>query len=129
MTSYGRARWDNDSDAGFETELPQEVIEKLRLAYAITVHKAQGSQFKRVIFAAVDGRNLDRTLVYTAITRASQHVVVMGDIDAVREAIMRPPSATHRLVGLGEFLDEVTSESTLLNLHCSSFETGNVQTY
>ncbi len=110
MTSYGRARWDNDSDVGFETELPQEVIAKLRLAHAITVHKAQGSQFKRVIFAAVDGRSLDRTLVYTAITRASQHVVVMGDIDAVRKAIMRPPSAAHRLVGLGGFLDEVVGE-------------------
>ncbi|MDN3632571.1 AAA family ATPase [Vibrio lentus] len=110
MTSYGRAWWDNDSDTGFETELPIEVIEKLHLAYGITVHKAQGSQFRHVIFVAVDGQSLDRTLVYTAITRASHHAVVMGDINAVNKAISRPPSAANRLVGLGQFLDEIVEE-------------------
>jgi len=107
VETYGRVCWDDGSSEGYITELPLEVIEVIQLAYGITVHKSQGSQFKYAIFAALNSRNLDRTLVYTAVTRASQHVVVMGDIEAVNRAIVAPPSASNRHVGLGDFLDEI----------------------
>ncbi len=82
-------------------------LDELAPAFAITVHKSQGSQFPRTIFATTKAANLDRTLVYTAITRASEHVVVMGDLVSVKKAIIEPPSSFSRNVGLGDFLDDV----------------------
>lgn len=57
-----------------------EQVENLDLAYAITVHKAQGSEFPCVIFAALDNseRLLTRNLLYTALTRARSLLVVVG---------------------------------------------------
>ncbi|MCG9578178.1 ATP-binding domain-containing protein [Vibrio tubiashii] len=42
----------------------------MELGYAITLHKAQGSQFPRIIIALQNGRIVDRAWLYTAITRA-----------------------------------------------------------
>lgn len=107
VVTYGRVCWDDGSDDGYTTELPFEVLQSIQLAYGITVHKSQGSQFKHTIFAVVNTANLDRTLVYTAITRARQHCVVMGDIEVVNRAIVELPCASKRCVGLGDFLDEI----------------------
>lgn len=72
-------------------------------AYAITCHKSQGSQFKRVIIPIVASRILDRSLLYTAITRAQEQVVLVGDRKAFEEAITNPPNPDVRETGL-EFL-------------------------
>jgi exodeoxyribonuclease V alpha subunit len=55
----------------------------------MTVHKSQGSQFNRVIVAMKDSRNLDRHLIYTAVTRAKHQVVFIGDKDAFYGALER----------------------------------------
>jgi exodeoxyribonuclease V alpha subunit len=71
-------------------EIPRnEVIQKLRLAYAITVHKCQGSEFDIIILPMVreHGRMLQRNLFYTAVTRAKKRVWVLGDRGAVQRAI------------------------------------------
>lgn len=71
-------------------EFPRkDVLNKLRLAYAITVHKSQGSEFDTVIFPIVraQGRMLQRNLFYTAITRAKKRVWLLGDSMAVQKAI------------------------------------------
>lgn len=62
---------------------------KLRLAYAITVHKCQGSEFDTIIMPMVraHGRMLQRNLFYTAVTRARKRVWVLGDRSAVSKAI------------------------------------------
>jgi exodeoxyribonuclease V alpha subunit len=72
----------------------------LQLAYAMTVHKSQGSQFRRVIVPIQRSRLLDRTLVYTAITRATEQVVLVGDLAVLQEAIMAPPVASRRQTGM-----------------------------
>jgi exodeoxyribonuclease V alpha subunit len=77
------------------------VIDALELAYCITTHKAQGSQFARVVVACSRGSLLDRAIIYTAITRATKAVVLLGDIEAVTEAVARPPKATERVTTLG----------------------------
>ena len=69
------------------------------LAYAITVHKAQGSQFKRVIVPVIRSRLLDRTLIYTALTRGMEQVVFIGDRDAFDRPIIAPPRSHERQVG------------------------------
>lgn len=71
-------------------EFPRkDVLQKLRLAYAITVHKSQGSEFDTVILPIVrtQGRMLQRNLFYTAVTRAKRKVWLLGDTVAVQKAI------------------------------------------
>jgi exodeoxyribonuclease V alpha subunit len=49
----------------------------MQLGYAITLHKAQGSQFPRVIIALQKGKIVDRASLYTAVTRVeSEHHIV-----------------------------------------------------
>lgn len=62
----------------------------LQLAYALTVHKSQGSQYRNVVFVALDRDSwslLDRSLIYTAVTRAKQHCIVIGQVNALRNGI------------------------------------------
>jgi exodeoxyribonuclease V alpha subunit len=75
-------------------------LEDLALAYAITTHKAQGSQFRRVVIPIVESRLLDRTLLYTAMTRAEEQVVFIGDRSAFEAAIEAPPHVSRCDVGL-----------------------------
>ena len=74
--------------------------ENLDLAYAISIHKAQGSQFTRVILPVFPSRLLDRTLIYTAITRATEQVVILGDKKVLEQALAAPPAPHRRKHGL-----------------------------
>jgi exodeoxyribonuclease V alpha subunit len=87
-----------------EQIIMREDIESIEHGYAITVHKSQGSQFKRVIVVLSASRILDRTLVYTAITRGVEQVVLVGDIGAASRAVVSAPTASTRLTGLGRML-------------------------
>jgi exodeoxyribonuclease V alpha subunit len=89
-----------DWDDGQRRALTVDMLEDIELGYAITVHKAQGSQWHRVIIPLTRSRLLDRTLVYTALTRAQTQVLFVGDIDAAREAVLAPPRASERKVAL-----------------------------
>lgn len=79
-------------------------VDVMHHAYAITVHKSQGSQFKRVIVPVRKSRVLDRTFIYTAVTRAQMQVILVGNANAMREAVALPPKAFGRQVGLAEML-------------------------
>ena len=50
----------------------------MELGYATTFHKAQGSQFPRVIIALQKGKIVDRAWLYTAITRAEFEIHIVG---------------------------------------------------
>lgn len=69
-------------------------------SYAVTIHKAQGSQFKRVIVPIRRTKLLDNSLLYTAITRAVDQVVLVGDVDAAEQAIVAPATASLRITRL-----------------------------
>lgn len=69
-------RFDNDSEFTLH-----ENDENLELAYALTVHKAQGSEYKAVIFLAMNFYVTNRCLFYTAITRAKEQVIILGRFD------------------------------------------------
>lgn len=63
-----------------------EMLGELDLAYAITVHKSQGSEFDAVVLALSEQmpkKLLTRNLLYTAITRAKKLLVIVGDMDAL----------------------------------------------
>lgn len=69
----------------------KEEIEDLNLAYAISIHKAQGSEFKLVIvpFSFKYYIMLKRKLIYTAITRAKEYLIMIGNIEALRKGIVQ----------------------------------------
>lgn len=69
-------------DNGYESEfLIHEDDENLELAYALTVHKAQGSEYKAVIFLAMNFHVTNRYLFYTAVTRAKEQAIILGRYD------------------------------------------------
>lgn len=103
----GRIRWDD----GRTLDLTAALLPHLELAYAITVHKSQGSQFGRVIIPVRPSRLLDRTLLYTAVTRAERHVILIGDPAAAKAAVEGVPHAARRKVGLGELVVETLEAS------------------
>lgn len=80
------------------------LLNELELAYALTVHKAQGSQWPRIVVPLTNNRLLDRTLIYTAVTRTQQQVILVGDEDAARRAVLALPRASHRNTALGSML-------------------------
>ncbi len=67
-------------------------LSAVETVHAMTVHRAQGSQFHRVSFLLPPAESplLTRELFYTAVTRATEHVRVIGSEDAVRRAVARP---------------------------------------
>ena len=75
-------RFDEDR----EVDYPFAELEDLELAYAVTVHKSQGSEYPAVILPLLSGpRGLfNRNLLYTAVTRARSCVVILGSREAVR---------------------------------------------
>jgi exodeoxyribonuclease V alpha subunit len=87
-------------DDGVRRPLQEDMLDDIELGYAITVHKAQGSQWPCVIVPVLRNRLLDRTLLYTAITRAQSQVILVGDEEAARAAAIQAPRARLRLVGL-----------------------------
>lgn len=72
----------------------------LQHAYAITCHQAQGSEFDCVIVALEKSQLLDRSWLYTAITRAKQKVIVVGALTLIQDAIDLGNSADRRHVGI-----------------------------
>lgn len=91
------------------TEFAYAEWEQLSLAYAITIHKSQGSEYKNVIMTLTrptyEGDHfLNRNILYTGITRSSKNVILMGDINTYKQASknIRP----HRLTGLAFMLKE-----------------------
>lgn len=101
-------------DDGQRRALTADMLEDIELGYAITVHKAQGSQWPRIIVPVTGSRLLDRTLLYTAMTRAQSQVILVGDVEAARQAVQALPRSRHRKVALdltlGRYLDAAKFE-------------------
>ena len=81
-------------DNGYMQEYTKLDLEHLVLAYAMTVHKAQGSEYNTVIttISFENGPMLVRNLMYTAFTRAKENVVFIGDEDALLSASFKDGS-------------------------------------
>ena len=81
-------------------EIATEQLIDLALAYAITCHRAQGSQARAVIIPLCSSRMMDPTWLYTAITRAERQVVLVGDREVLIDALSRPWAVQQRQVGI-----------------------------
>lgn len=74
---------------GHRVEYPFSLLEELELAYAITIHKAQGSEYPAVVIPMFAGPKmlLNRNLLYTAITRAKKCVTLVGSENVFHQMI------------------------------------------
>lgn len=68
---------------------PFTLLEELELAYAITIHKSQGSEYPAVVMPLLNGPRMlfNRNLLYTGVTRAKSCVMILGSSDTVRGMI------------------------------------------
>lgn len=94
-------------DDGKEVNYETSQLEELELAYAITVHKSQGSEFKTVVIPIFAGpeKLFTRNLLYTAVTRAREMVVLVGSKNALTRMVDNDYEAK-RFSGLKERLKE-----------------------
>ncbi len=81
---HGGNAWVKMDRGGEEVQWTKEMLRDTQLAYALTVHKSQGSEFRNVIFGCVkrDGHMLSKQLIYTAVTRAKKACCVAGEYGA-----------------------------------------------
>jgi exodeoxyribonuclease V alpha subunit len=72
-----------------EVKFTADMAKSLQYAYALTIHKSQGSQYRRVVMVCLsrDKFVLDRSLVYTGVTRTREECVVCGDYYAFKGSI------------------------------------------
>ncbi|CBK73489.1 helicase, putative, RecD/TraA family [Butyrivibrio fibrisolvens 16/4] len=70
-------------EEGRQVVYPFASLDELELAYAITIHKSQGSEYPAVVMPIMDGPKMlmNRNILYTAITRAKKCVTMVGDAD------------------------------------------------
>ena len=70
-------------------EYEKNELNNLQLAYAMSVHKSQGSEYPIVILPLVKSHYimLQRNLLYTAVTRAKERVILLGSKAALRTAV------------------------------------------
>lgn len=76
-------------DEGRIVEYPFKMLEELELAYAVTIHKSQGSEYPAVVIPLLGGPKMlmNRNLLYTAVTRAKKCVTLVGDERTFQEMI------------------------------------------
>ncbi len=89
-------------------EYPFDLLEELELAYAITVHKSQGSEYPAVVIPLLQGpRQLyHRNLIYTAVTRAKKCVTLVGSDTTFQEMICNA-NEQNRYTSLAERIQEM----------------------
>lgn len=93
----GQMEWDDGVVRGFNDALLDDLV----LGYALTVHKSQGSQWKRVVVCLPRSSTMvDRSLIYTAVTRAQTEVLLLGSQTGIQEQVRRKKAADRRRVGL-----------------------------
>ena len=92
-------------DDGRRASYPTERINDLELAYALTVHKAQGGEWRKVLLVLPPERGpiFNRNLLYTAVTRAKEELWILGDRNTISHMIRSQYSET-RNTALSIFL-------------------------
>lgn len=98
-------------DEGRMVEYPFGQLEELELAYAVTIHKSQGSEYPAVLLPLLGGPRMlfNRNLLYTAVTRAKCCVTIVGSPDTV-QAMIDNESEQKRYSGLSGCILEIVKE-------------------
>ncbi len=90
---------------------PLNGLDEIELAYAITIHKSQGSEYPAVIMPLLSGPRMlfNRNLLYTGVTRAKSCVTILGSRDTVEQMIANE-NEQKRYTGLRERICEIMDE-------------------
>jgi exodeoxyribonuclease V alpha subunit len=85
-------------------------LDELELAYAVTIHKSQGSEYPAIVIPLLGGPRMlmNRNLLYTAVTRARKCVMILGSSDAIRQMVENEDQLV-RFTGLQDQINEVMS--------------------
>ena len=94
-------------DEGRKVKYGFDMVDELELAYAITVHKSQGSEYPAVILPLLPGPKLlyNRNLLYTAVTRAKKCLTIIGS-DTTFQEMIRNKSEQESYTSLAERIGE-----------------------
>lgn len=94
-------------DEGRMVEYPYKLLDELELAYAVTIHKSQGSEYPAVVIPLLSGPRMlmNRNLLYTAVTRAKKCVTIVGN-DITFNHMIENNSQLKRYSGLRDRLTE-----------------------
>ena len=94
-------------DEGRMVEYSFKLLDELELAYAITIHKSQGSEYPAVVIPLLSGPSMlmNRNLLYTAVTRARKCVTLVGN-DVTFHEMIGNTSQQKRYSGLSNRLKE-----------------------
>lgn len=94
-------------DEGRMVEYPYKLLDELELAYAVTIHKSQGSEYPAVVIPLLSGPRMlmNRNLLYTAVTRAKKCVTIVGN-DTTFNQMIENNSQLKRYSGLRDRLTE-----------------------
>ena len=94
-------------DEGRKVKYGFDMVDELELAYAITIHKSQGSEYPAVILPLLPGPKLlyNRNLLYTAVTRAKKCLTIIGS-DTTFQEMIRNKSEQERYTSLAERIGE-----------------------
>ena len=94
-------------DEGRMVEYPYKLLDELELAYAITIHKSQGSEYPAVVIPLLSGPMMlmNRNLLYTAVTRARKCVTLVGN-EVTFQQMSQNTSQQKRYSGLCDRLKE-----------------------
>lgn len=92
-----------------------DLLEKISLGYAVTVHKSQGSQWDTCIVAVPKESvpMIDKTLIYTAATRPTNRLVVIGDFELVENAVAKGGVALKRSTYLKQRLAQAVGKVSI----------------
>ncbi|TYC59494.1 AAA family ATPase [Marinobacter sp. BW6] len=97
-------------DTGDVVELEGALIDDLSLGYGIMLQEAQGSPFDRIIILLKDSPMLDRSWIYTAITRAVSEVHIIGDPEVLARHVNAQPKAFRRKTMLTNLIDHLVTK-------------------
>ena len=106
INDFSKSLW-VEFDEGRKVEYMFKDLDELELAYAITIHKSQGSEYPAVVMPVMAGPRMlmNRNILYTAITRAKKCVTLVGD-DSVFYDMIDNTSQAKRYSGLESRIKE-----------------------
>lgn len=95
-------RYQDSDGEDMDVEYKGAALFDLELAYAVTVHKAQGSEMPVIIMPAIWYNNYNKNLLYTGLTRAKEQIIFIGNVNAMNQIIQT--QGVQRLSGLKQKL-------------------------
>lgn len=109
-----------------EVTYPRNEWQQITLAYCCSIHKSQGSEFKMVILPMVRqySRMLQRNLLYTAVTRSKEILILLGEVQAFVSCVQN--EAANRLTTLDKRIRECDELSDWMRLKIDQYETAQL---